>query len=397
MSMERQESLSLISSLRERSMKNKNKIYFFLVFLFMLLVLSNILGYMIGEIFYYCIKPFMYLLSAIILCYLIPNRKLIWLDHKLIDLFLVVGIIIVEILLFGAGIFFGFAHNPLQLTLEKLILNFFYLIVIVLAQEFMRIRLLRAIPQKNNKWYVCFVSIVLALGYCNLNSYVTSNLGMTVIRFYEQLLPNIVISFMLSYACLKGANVGIYIYMGIPQMVNILSPILPNIPWLITSLITITIPVFLYFTMVRLEQVTFKQKRKRVHVSSFVGFGLWGILIFSVLFVNRLFPIYPLAIASNSMAPAFSKGDVVILKKNRNHIYEVGDVIQFPTLKNTTYIHRIVRIVKQNQDIYYVTQGDNNDTVDLVPVESSQVMGKVVGIVKYIGYPTIWMYEQLNE
>ena len=153
MSMERQESLSLISSLRERSMKNKNKIYFFLVFLFMLLVLSNILGYMIGEIFYYCIKPFMYLLSAIILCYLIPNRKLIWLDHKLIDLFLVVGIIIVEILLFGAGIFFGFAHNPLQLTLEKLILNFFYLIVIVLAQEFMRIRLLRAIPQKNNKWY----------------------------------------------------------------------------------------------------------------------------------------------------------------------------------------------------------------------------------------------------
>lgn len=393
--MERQESLSLISSLRERSMKNKNKIYFFLVFLFMLLVLSNILGYMIGEIFYYCIKPFMYLLSAIILCYLIPNRKLIWLDHKLIDLFLVVGIIIVEILLFGAGIFFGFAHNPLQLTLEKLILNFFYLIVIVLAQEFMRIRLLHAIPQKENRYYVIVISILLALGYCNLNSYITSNIGMTVVRFYEQLLPNIVISFMLSYACLKGATIGVYTYMLVPQFIRMILPILPKIPWIVTSLITVSIPVFLYFLIGKLEQPNFPIKKS--YTSSVFSVGIWVILVFSVLFINRLFPIYPLAIASNSMSPTFSKGDVVILKENKDDIYQVGDIIQFPTKNNKTYIHRIVKVTKRNQDIYYVTQGDNNDTVDLVPVEESQVLGEVIGTVKYIGYPTVWLYEQLHE
>lgn len=376
-------------------MKLKTNRYTLLIALGILLIISHVLGYWMGDLFYYCIKPFLYIILAICVWFLIPKRKLIYHDSKEVNIFLILGAFIVQLLLFGMGIFFGFSHNPLQFTWDKLLLNFFYFIVIVVAQEFIRIRMLNAISKTESKYYIFFLSILLALGYCNLNSYIHSNLGMVIVRTYEQLLPNIVISLMLSYAIWCGARIGVYLYMLLPKMIQMFFPILPNIPWIVTSLMTITIPIFLYYMIGRLEQPTLKEKQMKV--VSCIRFAVWFLLIFSVLFVNRIFNVYPLAIASNSMVPTFSKGDVVFLQRNKNQQYKVGDIIQFPTKDNTTYIHRVVKILKKDHRVYYVTQGDNNNSIDLVPVESNQVNGKVIGVVKYIGYPTVWLYEQLNE
>jgi signal peptidase I len=60
----------------------------------------------------------------------------------------------------------------------------------------------------------------------------------------------------------------------------------------------------------------------------------------------------------------------------------VGDIISFWSATiETTVIHRIVEVGKDNQGVYFVTKGDNNLYKDPEKVRFEQVKGVVVGII----------------
>ena len=44
--------------------------------------------------------------------------------------------------------------------------------------------------------------------------------------------------------------------------------------------------------------------------------------------------------------------------------------------------------------MFFFIIGDNNETVDANLVDEENVLGTVKYIVKYIGYPTVWLNER---
>ena len=82
-------------------------------------------------------------------------------------------------------------------------------------------------------------------------------------------------------------------------------------------------------------------------------------------------------VLSDSMEPAFSRGTLLIVKKEEN--LKEGDIVVYQSGKNLI-VHRIVRL-DGNQ---VVTQGDANNVPD-EPFDRKMIKGVAVGKVAYAG------------
>ena len=82
-------------------------------------------------------------------------------------------------------------------------------------------------------------------------------------------------------------------------------------------------------------------------------------------------------VLSDSMEPAFSRGTLLIVKKEEN--LKEGDIVVYQSGKNLI-VHRIVRL-DENQ---VVTQGDANNVPD-EPFDRKMIKGVAVGKVPYVG------------
>lgn len=91
-------------------------------------------------------------------------------------------------------------------------------------------------------------------------------------------------------------------------------------------------------------------------------------------------------VQSGSMEPAIKTGGIVVVKSSGD--YKVGDVITFgpySKIKAPT-THRIYEIKSSCPNCTYVTKGDTNNAPDQRDVRPSDVVGKVMLDVPYIGY-----------
>ncbi len=118
-----------------------------------------------------------------------------------------------------------------------------------------------------------------------------------------------------------------------------------------------------------------------------------GILVYDK-YVNKslapsVFGYSQFIIATGSMEPEISAGDMIIVKKTGD--YEVGDVITFfmdGSAISTT--HRIIEIRVENGKTIYITKGDANNAPDPgVPAEN--VVGEVVATLSGVGLFFEWV------
>ena len=92
------------------------------------------------------------------------------------------------------------------------------------------------------------------------------------------------------------------------------------------------------------------------------------------------------AVESNSMVPTFAKGDMLVLQGIPSQDLKVGDIIVFsPPSQQTPVVHRIYKI---NPDGTFQTKGDaNNGQLPFeFSIQASQVHGKVILIIPYVGW-----------
>ena len=92
----------------------------------------------------------------------------------------------------------------------------------------------------------------------------------------------------------------------------------------------------------------------------------------------------PLAVASGSMEPALSAGDLAIV--HREGSYRVGDVVAFWDGGSLT-THRIVADGPEG----FVTKGDFNNAQDALPVAPGHVAGRVVLSVPLVGGAALFL------
>lgn len=94
------------------------------------------------------------------------------------------------------------------------------------------------------------------------------------------------------------------------------------------------------------------------------------------------------AIRTDSMAPFFNAGDLVIDRVPDMDELEVGDVITFWTIINGQKVlntHRIVEITDYDSYRYFDTKGDNNPVADTVGVHERDVVGVYKTHIKKLG------------
>jgi signal peptidase len=114
------------------------------------------------------------------------------------------------------------------------------------------------------------------------------------------------------------------------------------------------------------------------------------IVVVAGLLIISVFPITGnikfMIVQSGSMTPAIKTGSLVMVKPIDD--YKIGDVITFGPITKTKAptSHRIYDIKVNEGKIIYITKGDANDTPDTREVPKSEVLGKVLFDIPYLGY-----------
>lgn len=93
-----------------------------------------------------------------------------------------------------------------------------------------------------------------------------------------------------------------------------------------------------------------------------------------------------LSVLSGSMEPSIHTGSVVVIKPAAE--YKIGDVITFGKISKTRVptTHRIVGINIDNGRAVYTTKGDANNAADTREVLKSEIAGKELFTVPYLGF-----------
>ena len=127
---------------------------------------------------------------------------------------------------------------------------------------------------------------------------------------------------------------------------------------------------------------------------------LWGIILLAALFafttlatkdqsqVASLGGYTPMVVKSDSMAPTFLSGDLILIKKCDTSRLEEGDIICFHTIINNEYAlntHRIFEINEVNGVRSYKTKGDNNEISDSHIISDGDIVGQYIGKVSRLG------------
>lgn len=127
-----------------------------------------------------------------------------------------------------------------------------------------------------------------------------------------------------------------------------------------------------------------------------IGFGVILFVYLGDFLINStnpnrkpLFSTY--VILTPSMVPNINVNDAIIVKREDNDNYKVGDIITFNSneknYEGLAVTHRVVekRKVDENSSVY-TTKGDNNNIIDSSSVKTNSIYGKVLFRIPKIGY-----------
>ena len=162
------------------------------------------------------------------------------------------------------------------------------------------------------------------------------------------------------------------------------------------SAIGILIPFTIYIILskyIKTNEDIRKQNKKISGINfSFITIPSVILLLVLIILVSGIWKYQMIAIASNSMVPTFERGDAVIFEKIDKEDIEEGDIIVFKKGK-VLVSHRVINTKEISSKTYYITKGDANKSQDANPVSQDEVLGVIRRVVKYIGYPTVWINE----
>ena len=125
-----------------------------------------------------------------------------------------------------------------------------------------------------------------------------------------------------------------------------------------------------------------------------IAFALF-VLTMSVLVVvfvsfNPVKTFQILKVMSGSMEPALKTGSVAFVKQTNPLNLKEGDIVSY-SLKNSPLVtHRIIKVNTNAKELSFITKGDANKTADVDSISSSDIKGKVIFSIPFLGYLANW-------
>lgn len=164
------------------------------------------------------------------------------------------------------------------------------------------------------------------------------------------------------------------------------------------------------------EKITYKTKyllrfiARSFLIAVFCFLGLIAILV-TVYFADLIFnaskgnykaPLFnAYVIVSPSMVPTIKINDAIVIKREDDNKYTVGDIITFLSsdvnYSGLTVTHRVVDKKRVSESKYlYTTKGDNNAVNDPAQVGTDSIYGKVLFKIPKIGYIQTFLSKPSN-
>ena len=345
--------------------------------------------------YFHVVKPLLFILLGFFCLIFIGRDERTYeikADYLQISLF---GVLIYVSILFICGYLQGFNYNPMDLSVKGILINSWAFLTVIIIRELIRSRMTAAASGQ----MMAAVTLVFTFSSMdNLRSLTLSRPGLILDYALTVFLPLLVLNIFLTWTAYQGGLAGNLMFAAAYQAVPILSPYLPDIPKILDAIMLYTILFILYLMIVNIRwknrrTATPFQKPPDWKWMTLTG----GILAACFLFGFGVFRHIPVAVASNSMKGVFSKGDLVIIEKvDRADNIEVGDILQYRA-GEISVIHRVSEITyTEAGGKQFITKGDQNPAIDLYPVRSSQVVGRYIYRIPYIGYPAL-LFTFFNE
>lgn len=108
------------------------------------------------------------------------------------------------------------------------------------------------------------------------------------------------------------------------------------------------------------------------------------IALVAAMILPTVFGMKPMAVLSGSMEPTYHVGSLVYISRTSPEKINEGDPITFTIGSDTVVTHRVVTADRENQ--CFTTKGDANENEDGGTVAYSDVIGKPVFSIPYLGY-----------
>lgn len=328
-------------------------------------------------------------------CLLIRKRQTPMIAKKEVLLLMTIVSVLIAILTEMSGEYFGYYKNPYFVNFNVLLHHLLPLLVIILTVEILRGVLLA--QKKGAATFVAFaigvISEVLAFaqpaGIQSFNQFmdlvgmtlfpaITANLFYNYISKRYGAMPNI------AYRCILT----LYPYF-LPQTTAMEDAMAACIKILTPILMGVIVSVLFA-----------KRKRNAVRKGeklSIVGTALALVVIITVATViSCQFRFGAIVIATESMKGEINKGDMILYERYEDQTIQEGQVIVFQYLGNKV-IHRVIRIEHIGNEIRYYTKGDANTVEDIGYRTESDIIGLTDMKIAYIGYPTLWLKELLEN
>jgi len=297
------------------------------------------------------------------------------------------------------GIIFGYTRSPFSLNPLRIIQNVLPVLIVLILEELFRYVILTKSSKKitYTLLVLSFIIFDITLGYKNYDY--TSAMG--IFTFIgELLIPSIINNLILTYMTKNVGYMPSVIYSMIFNLYVYMVPVYPDFGVYINALLSIIFPTILFTKLnTCLYKREFKQYRGKKLASILVSIPALTLLCVVIALISGLFKYYAIAIGSGSMTPNVNKGDVVIGEKLKTEDFNnlaVNDIIIYQH-DNKLIVHRIIKITKNGTTLTFNTKGDHNESADAWNISTSDIRGKVVFKVDYIGYPSVWLSENLNK
>ncbi len=180
-----------------------------------------------------------------------------------------------------------------------------------------------------------------------------------------------------------------------------LSPVVPNTPWFAVAVFSVTIAVIQVFSIipsnpyeeVRKEaEVRRKRSRRDSLIDKVVTAGAIAVLALAI--VGFAMGYRAMVVVSGSMEPGIQVGDIVVSAPTNDDV-GIGDIVAYASPQGIV-VHRVIAEDMKDGKPVYKTKGDANDAPDPWVVPKDSIMGKVVTVVPYLGYPLYYLASVLG-
>ena len=308
---------------------------------------------------------------------------------------------IYTIIYFYMGFIFGFAKSPYSHEIFSILKNVIMQMIPTIGIEITRNVLI--MKNKNKKSNVALVTILLILLEINYNTLVNVyNDKENLFKYIcSDIVPLIACSILYTYLTMKLSYAVPLIYRTFKELIIIVLPILPNLDWFVKGAYDMLSPVIIYviFKYKFIKEKQDIRKKKNIQWEKITYAVTLIISITLICFMQGTFKYEPISILSNSMVPTFSRGDVVIFRKpSEKELKEIPiNSIIIYTMEEQNIAHRIVNIIQEKDTVMYQTKGDNNNVPDTKLVNTNQIKGIYSFNIKYIGFPSVWLYDYFNN